>query len=416
MKLILNNVGPFKTKQEIQMNGITVFAGLNGTGKSTFGKTLFCIFSTFCRIEEMVEQERIRSILRVIVDRRKVKIRINYFNREMAINAVQRLLKETKSPEIEKELDELIYKLFPEEWGESSLEDLKNQIMDIIRVDDSIIRETLLRNAIENEFGNQMVNIDATEAQVELQIKDDTICFSCEKGGNVHIQNWFPLVKNVVYFDDPNVINYINSPLVLMNEEEGHRLDLIRKLRLKKGEEISSVDQVIIQNKIKAIEEKINEVCDGDVLESDGRPMVYQSKRYPQGLNLLNVATGMKSFATIKMLLKKGCLEENGVIILDEPEIHLHPEWQRQWAEIIVLLQKEFGINILLSTHSSDFLGFLELFIHKHKIPEKTTVYMLSNTDDIGSEVKEIKGNWEPIFKQLGEPFVRATEEAEEYL
>lgn len=70
----------------------------------------------------------------------------------------------------------------------------------------------------------------------------------------------------------------------------------------------------------------------------------------------------MKSFIIIKTLLQNGSIDENGIIILDEPEIHLHPEWQLKFAEIIVLLQKEFGLNILLNTHSPYFLNAIEVY------------------------------------------------------
>lgn len=34
----------------------------------------------------------------------------------------------------------------------------------------------------------------------------------------------------------------------------------------------------------------------------------------------------------MKVLLKSGALDAGGTIILDEPEIHLHPAWQLAFA------------------------------------------------------------------------------------
>ena len=68
-----------------------------------------------------------------------------------------------------------------------------------------------------------------------------------------------------------------------------------------------------------------------------------------------NLSTGMKNFVILKQLLQNGSIDENGIVILDEPEIHLHPEWQLKFAEIIVLLQIEFGVHVLLNTHSPYF-------------------------------------------------------------
>lgn len=57
-----------------------------------------------------------------------------------------------------------------------------------------------------------------------------------------------------------------------------------------------------------------------------------------------------------------GTIEFNGTIIRDEPEIHLYAEWQLLFAELIVIIQKEFGVHILLNTHSPYFLNALEVY------------------------------------------------------
>ena len=43
MKLTLKNIGKFNNA-EIDLNGITVIAGENNTGKSTISKALYCVF------------------------------------------------------------------------------------------------------------------------------------------------------------------------------------------------------------------------------------------------------------------------------------------------------------------------------------------------------------------------------------
>lgn len=49
MKLKLNNIAMIK-EAEIKIDGLTVLAGKNGTGKSTISKTLFTIFNSFSHI------------------------------------------------------------------------------------------------------------------------------------------------------------------------------------------------------------------------------------------------------------------------------------------------------------------------------------------------------------------------------
>ena len=46
MFLGIKNLGKIETA-DIEINAITVIAGGNNSGKSTVGKTLFCIFNSF---------------------------------------------------------------------------------------------------------------------------------------------------------------------------------------------------------------------------------------------------------------------------------------------------------------------------------------------------------------------------------
>ena len=61
MKLSLNNIGKISSAT-IEMNGITVIAGENDTGKSTLGKALFAVFNSLYKSEEKIAIERKNSI------------------------------------------------------------------------------------------------------------------------------------------------------------------------------------------------------------------------------------------------------------------------------------------------------------------------------------------------------------------
>ena len=88
-------------------------------------------------------------------------------------------------------------------------------------------------------------------------------------------------------------------------------------------------------------------------------------------------------FSIIKMLLNKGEIDNTTMLILDEPEAHLHPKWQNAFAEIIVLLVKEVNVNVLLTTHSPNFMLALDAFMRKYDISEKTNFYQ---TDIVENE------------------------------
>lgn len=61
-------------------------------------------------------------------------------------------------------------------------------------------------------------------------------------------------------------------------------------------------------------------------------------------------------------------LTENSVLILDEPDIYLHPEWQLLFAELIVFVNKYLNIHFLINTHSPYFLNAIEVYASKYSI------------------------------------------------
>ena len=65
MKLIIKNIGKLKNA-EVEIKGITVITGENNTGKSTVGKVLWSIFSSFYKINEQIAIEKQVSIEKII--------------------------------------------------------------------------------------------------------------------------------------------------------------------------------------------------------------------------------------------------------------------------------------------------------------------------------------------------------------
>ena len=112
----------------------------------------------------------------------------------------------------------------------------------------------------------------------------------------------------------------------------------------------------------------------------------------------------------LKFLLQKGKLSFRSTIILDEPEIHVHPEWQLVLAELIVLMNKEFQVHVLLNTHSPYFLRAIEVYSRKHGIADKCNYY-LSELNGDSAEIKNVTGDTELIYKKLWIPLQKLEEE-----
>ena len=111
------------------------------------------------------------------------------------------------------------------------------------------------------------------------------------------------------------------------------------------------------------------------------------------------------------MLIENGALEDNGVMIFDEPEIHLHPEWQLVLAELIVLIQKEFDMHILVNTHSPYFLRAIQVYSTKHETSDRCNYYLAENIADNMADIRNVNGNTNEIYKLLYHPFQQLDDE-----
>ena len=173
----------------------------------------------------------------------------------------------------------------------------------------------------------------------------------------------------------------------------------------------TSTEELMISSKLGPIIDMINSVSDGELVLESGK-FAYKHSRLRESLSLSSISTGIKTFIIIKRLLMNGILGNDGIIVLDEPEVHLHPEWQIKFAEIIVLLQKAYGLNIVLTTHSMDFLSAIDYFSQKHGVSDVCSYYLTSleesETDDIFpyAVIREMNSDKEALYESISAPFL----------
>ncbi len=177
--------------------------------------------------------------------------------------------------------------------------------------------------------------------------------------------------------------------------------DLLEKMRYSK--ETDSLSNQMRKDKTEQITNSLHQVLAGEFVDTrDG--LSFRQKGLLDDLSVGNLSAGLKAFAIIKRLLDSHNLNEQDVLILDEPEIHLHPEWQLIYAELIVLLQKTFNLTILLTTHSPYFLEAIEVFSEKHGLKEKTRYY-LAHMQDGYATFDDVTDDTARIYHLLAEPF-----------
>ena len=65
MRIQLDNIAKINNAN-IEINGITVIAGANNTGKSTIGKTLFSLFNGLFNIKHKINNDKISAVTRYL--------------------------------------------------------------------------------------------------------------------------------------------------------------------------------------------------------------------------------------------------------------------------------------------------------------------------------------------------------------
>ena len=86
-------------------------------------------------------------------------------------------------------------------------------------------------------------------------------------------------------------------------------------------------------------------------------------------------ASGFKSFSILSTLYKYNYLDRNTLLIIDEPEAHLHPEWIVEYAALLARLVKKYGVRILVASHNPDMVNALKTFALAIGISDRTKFY-----------------------------------------
>jgi hypothetical protein len=116
-------------------------------------------------------------------------------------------------------------------------------------------------------------------------------------------------------------------------------------------------------------------------------------------------ASGIKVLGILGILLENGFLNDKSLLVIDEPETHMHPLWKIHLAEILVELTKA-GITILLTSHSPYLVEALKLYSDKKLPPGKAAFYLSKKNDDrLTSSIIEVTQDISPIFKLMADPF-----------
>ncbi len=440
----------------IKLHGLTVISGANNSAKSTVGKVLYSLIESTSRVSEKAEYEHQQSLLatykeandeldsfidipstitnnkvpRFVYDNDPLTQKIHISPRDLYSpnklrDLEQKLINKITSfsEHLELHLDALSQDISEPfaDYLKDQIETYKNRILigvdkrrenlDIDRYLDQKLTDTL-----NLEFDKEVQHLAHPEQIAEIQVTDDYAFppYLIQNNTVTHDANapCYHSKRDKVYFiDTAYLLDDIRNLGDEQNEEDykirTHKKHLIHTLSriVSDPSYVSTYEKTRIQDATKPTFEKINNVIPGSFHFASGS-LRYKDER--TNISARNLATGFKMFSLIKILLMAGEINENTQLILDEPEAHLHPAWQNKFAEIIVILVKELGVNVLLTTHSPNFMLALDAMMREYEIEELCHFYQTEIKEDTGSVVYHIHDDdMEQLYDELLTPYIQ---------
>lgn len=419
MELSIKNFAKIKSA-DIIVDGITVIAGENNTGKSTVGKVLFSLFNSFSNIKERIKEQReteIKDTCRMVL-MRSVNDRVTFQKVYPRVNVVSRSISGKISEILQNEQE--ISSAIVMDIVKNSLDDLNDfdkrfisisevaselieKIMEILVLpEEIIIQEVISRYFSQVFFGqiNSLTNLQS-KAELDLKIKGKNISIFFAENDCNYFSSEINILNNAIYIDNPFVLDELDefNELNTMNQ---HLRDML--IGVSNDDALNGViGTVLAKEKLSEIFRALDLVVDGKIVEKRSDEFYLEKEGHQKPISVNNLSTGLKSFVIIKMLLEKGMINQKDVLILDEPEIHLHPQWQVAYAELIVLLQKYFDLSIIVTTHSPYFLDAINLFSMKHGNGAKVNYYLASENKD-GVEMELVTDRIDLIYEKMSSP------------
>ncbi|MEE4745924.1 AAA family ATPase [Pseudomonas alliivorans] len=425
------SVKNFATLSEanVHIGGLTVITGENDTGKSTIGKVLFSLVKAVARYEEDLS---VAKETRVIDEAEKV-----YFSIRRTINVANNLeLRDLFHPKklyLQLKVDK--YKAYSERLEAINALDLDPEIIDsyvlslqkiLAIMDEPEDKESIIRHAISksffSEFKDEIISKGSRSPKhASLNITDgasDLLGISWNSNGSG--------IKDFIYTDDLGYddATYIDSPSIMqfhnlvkmaktLFEKDPSRLTVplhMKDLANKLGDSkygFSVMSELFQESdECLSVASEINKLFNG-VVSYDDTTSDFVLVRNGYSVSSSNMASGIRALGVLEMLITGGSVTPNTLLILDEPEINLHPRWQVDYSEIICKLVAS-GVDVIVNTHSPYVVEALNYYSQKTGIDNK--FYLASRDSTYQSKIEDITGQVDIIIKSLSDPLIKLNE------
>jgi len=434
----ISNFGKIESA-DLQIRPFTVIAGKNASGKSFVTKALYSFFSTLSK--DFVTVEVLALIQSIGIDLRAIYLTRTSADENIALqNAMEsckRLVEiahheygqNTINGQIERahvliaalskvsfHLDEFIgiaskknkFKKLSEKIGAAQFH--IKQLENIIQKPTSVIV-----NKIQNEFTESLKEnfqisslaslkrfsagpLENPEFVIDqigtISTSGERVNFNLNTNGIGKIQEF----SNIVYLESPI---YWRLKDALTRSHEQTMFSFFHKT--KRQELLSGVPKYffdllsLLKERVKisqdsdalrVIKNEINSSIGGELVITSNGDINYRDEQSSKDLSLQTTATGIVNLGLIGLLLERNVITKGSFIIIDEPEVNLHPAWQKVMVDCLYELSKN-GINIIIATHSIDMLKSIEMIVKRMPREEAAEHFGINRLTTDGNSITE---------------------------
>jgi predicted ATPase len=436
----IENFGKIESAK-VKLNGLTVIAGTNDTGKSTVGKVLFSLVKGVSRFKQDLKESREHKVSELISEL------YNNLRKELDFNLIIKLfhlkyffgnIRLDTTEEITAELKEDIENLF--DYKELFLkENLKENnkyetyLIKLRNIKDKIYEEEDKKEQIQRALDKVLFSEFMSDVSPKVNKKKTLIKYFAGINELINIEIEKNKVNNFQYFDDLTYkdVVFIETPLIIQQLKLIGKSDVIyddsnnNRFEPFTSNERSRIALHIkdLANKIEAAQDfnhnlfyendfdsleiikTIKEIINGGFAFNKTTNDLEFINSKKEKFQAVNTASGIKSFGIIQLLLQANVINTKSLLIIDEPENHLHPEWQLKYAEMIIELVKA-NIPVVITSHSPYMIKALQHFSEKENCQDNSAFYFVEKNDKTPQTIlKEVTSNLNVIYTSLAEPF-----------
>ncbi len=407
MDIKIKNFGKIK-EADIDLSGLALIAGPNDSGKSTVGKCLFALIKSVANYPQYYNQIKTQQLyqeyfnpLRIDAERRS-----SNFIRELLgyrittkddtilkTNIISLFSDELKEASIDKKIEYLKYILETSKREEGFTAKIKEVIEKAINF--------LSKNSSQNEqmsficnrifrdvFSGNLINSAHQNDTSSIKYSNNKNLLSIDiTKNNITVKDFKPEIPSLIdatFIDNPLLLEketdrYNRIWFHIFNDMNEAEINISNDIIAKKNRAIKGINR---ESYYEELFKDFNEIFQKAEFQYDIQEerLKYKVNSEASSLEISNIASGSKAFGLLYVLLKSGVILKDSLLILDEPENHLHPEWQLKYAQIICKMVKN-GFHILMTSHSPYMIQAIKTYSEKEEILDNKVNFYFATQD-----------------------------------